>query len=293
MNGADIFRAAVGLTLTDTWWRVDWNTLAGPRIPIAEWALDTDDEPTTGLAAWPAGAGLRSAGVDRAIDELVPVSSVLDQINYFDALGERYRFELYPAEDHLVYATQDGFSSAATHMGEAVRQKDPGHVSFSWYPHLVRPDLGIGPASTCWVEGLSGRQASPGMLASMDANSHARPDPAATIELTRGVLVPGDPSSAAVSELDWRLGSAPPPRAQLDLTLTDVGALTLSLQDAGFAPRRHGSVATTADGSADLSLAQLAPGTPVRLDGRTLALATGDGEAQVLVAAGRHAVDFG
>jgi predicted esterase len=230
---------------------------------------------------------------DGAADELVPVSSVLDQINHFDSLGERYRFELYPAEDHLVFATQDGFSSAAAHMGDGVRQRDPGHVSFSWYPHLVRPDLGIGPTSAYWVEGLAARAAAPGTLASVDADSHARPDPLAAIERTHGVLVPGDPGPAAVSELEWHLGAAPPPRAQLDLTLTDVGALTLDLQDAGFAPRREGAVAIATDGSADLSLAQLAPGTLVRLDGRTVASAARDGVAQVLVAAGRHAVDFG
>jgi hypothetical protein len=89
------------------------------------------------------------------------------------------------------------------------------------------------------------------------------------------------------------VGAAPPARAQLDLTLSDVGALTLDLQDAGFAPRRHGSVGVTTDGPADLALAQLAPGTPVRLDGRTVANATSGGVAHVLAPAGHHAVDFG
>ena len=65
-NGADIFRVAVGLTDTDTWWRVDWNTLLDPSVPIALFTFDTD----RGEAAtdqWPAGAGVRSAGIDLAL----------------------------------------------------------------------------------------------------------------------------------------------------------------------------------------------------------------------------------
>src|SRR5690606_34280474 len=41
-NGADIFRAGIGVDATDSYWRVDWNTLIDPDVPIAAWALDTD-----------------------------------------------------------------------------------------------------------------------------------------------------------------------------------------------------------------------------------------------------------
>jgi dienelactone hydrolase len=66
-NGADIFRAAVGLDAGSSYWRVDWNTLTEPRVPIAEWTFDTDNDPSTGVAAWPAGAGVRSPGIERAL----------------------------------------------------------------------------------------------------------------------------------------------------------------------------------------------------------------------------------
>ena len=65
-NGADIFRVAVGLTETDTWWRVDWNTLLDPSVPIALFTFDTDRATTT-TDEWPAGAGVRSAGIDLAL----------------------------------------------------------------------------------------------------------------------------------------------------------------------------------------------------------------------------------
>jgi prolyl oligopeptidase family protein len=66
-NGADIFRAGVGVKGGFSYWRADWVTLADPSIPIAEWALDTDDNAATGGAAWPASAGISSPGIDQAL----------------------------------------------------------------------------------------------------------------------------------------------------------------------------------------------------------------------------------
>ncbi|HTU96265.1 MAG TPA: prolyl oligopeptidase family serine peptidase [Solirubrobacteraceae bacterium] len=66
-NGADIFRAGVGLRGAFSYWRVDWVTLADPSIPIAEWTMDTDDNAATGGAAWPASAGVSSPGIDQAL----------------------------------------------------------------------------------------------------------------------------------------------------------------------------------------------------------------------------------
>src|SRR5207248_2722654 len=66
-NGADIFRAAVGVTKAATYWRIDWNTLVDPRVPIAEWGLDTDNSRGTGGLDWVAGAGVESPGIDKAV----------------------------------------------------------------------------------------------------------------------------------------------------------------------------------------------------------------------------------
>ncbi|HVT65516.1 MAG TPA: peptidase [Mycobacteriales bacterium] len=66
-NGADIFRAAVGLTPKASYWRVDWNTLADPDVPVAEWTFDTDNDVASGATDWPAGAGVRSPGIDRSL----------------------------------------------------------------------------------------------------------------------------------------------------------------------------------------------------------------------------------
>ena len=65
-NGADIFRVAIGLTETDTWWRIDWNTLLDSSIPVGLFTFDTD-RGASSTAKWPAGAGVRSAGIDLAL----------------------------------------------------------------------------------------------------------------------------------------------------------------------------------------------------------------------------------
>jgi hypothetical protein len=66
-DGADILHAAVGITRSDTVWRIDWNTLVDRRIPIAEWTFDTDDNARTGATRWPAGANVSSPGIERAL----------------------------------------------------------------------------------------------------------------------------------------------------------------------------------------------------------------------------------
>ena len=53
-----MFRAAIAGDATHTYWRVDWNTLIDPAVPVATWAFDTDADATTGSESWPADAGL-------------------------------------------------------------------------------------------------------------------------------------------------------------------------------------------------------------------------------------------
>jgi hypothetical protein len=74
----------------------------------------------------------------RRLDELVAPLSVAEQVLEVDRLGYRYRFTFYAFEDHLVFALQDKFEDAVAHMTTDLRQSDPGHINFAWYPALVR-----------------------------------------------------------------------------------------------------------------------------------------------------------
>ena len=69
-NGADIFTAAVGYTPQATYWRVDWNTLANPSVPVAEWTMTGDSAPgaPATATAWPGNAGIKtSTGIQYAL----------------------------------------------------------------------------------------------------------------------------------------------------------------------------------------------------------------------------------
>ncbi len=66
-NGADVFVAATGVDAKASYWRVDWNTLVDPDVPVAVWAFDTDGRASTGVSDWPAKAALTSPGIDTAL----------------------------------------------------------------------------------------------------------------------------------------------------------------------------------------------------------------------------------
>ena len=160
------------------------------------------------------------------LDELVPITSVLQQVLELDRLGYRYRFTVYPFEDHITWVFEDEFDDPVSHMGTGLRQGDPGHITFTWYPQLVRPDLGIGPHQVWWLSDLTAdpdTTATRGAIASVDARSYARPDPTRTTRRRRGF------------EPDLDLSPGPVHRAHL---ADRAGCRPVALPDAASHPRR-------------------------------------------------------
>ncbi len=197
-------------------------------------------------------------GIDQgAVDQLVPVTSGVEQQQAVDALGQRYHFELYPAEDHLLFAVQDRFGSQVEALGGTPsRAVDPGHVTYGWYPDLDDGGLGIGATTAYWLSGLRARDGSPGTVARVDATSAARPDPAVTVRRTSSPLT--GPTPGVAMDLLWDLGARPAAAQRLDLTLTDVSALTVDAARAGLGCGAR--VVTTSDGPAVLTVTGLPAG---------------------------------
>jgi pimeloyl-ACP methyl ester carboxylesterase len=67
-------------------------------------------------------------------DELVPLPIEMAEANGLAALGDRYRWVVYPAVDHVAFELADSFTDAAKYMGDAKRVINPGTFSFTWYP---------------------------------------------------------------------------------------------------------------------------------------------------------------
>jgi hypothetical protein len=205
------------------------------------------------------------------LDQLVPISSIVQQVLELDRLGYRYRFTVYPFEDHISWALEDEFDDPVSHIGTGPRQGDPGHVTFAWYPALVRPDLGIGPHRVWWLSDLTAdpdTTATRGAMASVDARSYARPDPTRTTRRRRGVDLDFDfdPSPGLYTELLWRIGPPVDPLPYLTLQLTRVAGVTVDVARAGLASLRQSTINVVTDTLAQISLAALPPNTTVLLD---------------------------
>ncbi|OBG91788.1 peptidase [Mycobacterium sp. E136] len=204
------------------------------------------------------------------LDQLVPIASVLSQVLELDRLGYRYRFTVYPFEDHLTWVLDDEFDDPIAHMGTGLRQPDPGHITYAWYPELVRPDLGLGPQHVWWISDL---EADPGLadkrgaVASVDARSYARPDPTRTIRRHRGVEPDLDLSPGLYTELLWRTGAAVEPIPFLTLKLTGVAGITVDVARAGLASLDTSTIDVSTDTVTRVELAALPPDIAVLLDG--------------------------
>lgn len=228
-----------------------------------------------------------------AADELVPVAGVLRQVSLFDQAGERYRFELYPAEDHLVNATQDGFRSEYRAIGSPAVTVDPGAFSFTWYPAQDQPGLGVGPTGDYWVQDLQAVAGSPSAPASIRVTSGERPEPAVTVERSVSVDPLAEPTPRVARTLTWVSGATPARRPMVTLACSGVAAATLALAQAGFDPSMAGVAAVRTAAPVALTLAQLAPGLPVSVGGRPAGHVGRRGTVTVTVPAGGAVVIWG
>ncbi len=220
------------------------------------------------------------------VDELVPFASAAEQVLELDRLGYRHRFTVYPLEDHLAWVLQDKFEDPIAHMGTGLRQADPGHITFAWYPQLVRADLGIGPHQVWWLSELTADPsvtARRGAVAEVDARSYARPDPTHTVRHHRGVLLNFEPTPGLYSELDWQVGRPVGALPYLTLRLSGVAGLTVDVARAGLAALPSSTITVTTDKAARITLGGLPDGASVQLDGEPAG-------ATVAVPAGRHRI---
>jgi pimeloyl-ACP methyl ester carboxylesterase len=203
------------------------------------------------------------------LDEFVPFASVAEQVLELDRLGYRYRFTVYPLEDHIAFVLEDKFEDAVSHMVTDLRQADPAHISFAWYPQLIRPDLGIGPHRVWWLSELTADPsvtATRGAIAEVDARSYARPDPVHDTRRHRGFILDFEPTPGLYAEQVWQLGPTPHALTYLTLNLTGVAALTVDIARAGLASLTRSTIAVAADTAVKITLAALPPTVTVRLD---------------------------
>jgi predicted esterase len=216
-----------------------------------------------------------------ALDELVPFTGGLEQVEAFDKLGYRYYAVLYPAEDHLVFASQNDFAPADSQLGHLERVQNPGSFTFTWYPALDSSSLGIGPTGDYWVSGLQARSNTPGELATVSADSGAIREPAETVEHHTGTA--DGPTPAVTDSLTWSAGALSKASQTLTLNLTDVAAVAVETVRAKL---KCATITVTTDGATALTLLQLRPESVVTEGATTLTTVPASGAASVDLSAG-------
>jgi dienelactone hydrolase len=167
------------------------------------------------------------------LDQLVPFTSVEVQVRRFDELGLEHRFVRYPAEDHLLFATQDRFDTVLDGLGTPRAVRDPRDVELTWHPRLTRADLGIGATTAYWLGDLAARDDRPGSVARVTATSEALRGTADRVVRTGPTPVLA-PLPATRQDLVVRPGAPLPTRDRLSLGLVNVSALSVDLRRAAL-----------------------------------------------------------
>lgn len=232
--------------------------------PTSHCAREGDTWPLLANARW-----LPFVIAHGGLDQLVPFPGIVQQVFEIDRLGYRYRFAAYPVEDHVAFLLKDDFDDPIAHMGTGPRQADPGHITFAWYPQLVREDLGIGPHRVWWVSELWAAdevKAVRGKVATVDARSYAKPDRTRTIRRRRGVIPDLDPTPGLFTEMTWELGDEVDPLPLLTLDLSGVAGCAVDVVRAGLAPLARSTIAVATDHPVRIRLASLPLGMTVKLD---------------------------
>jgi hypothetical protein len=175
---------------------------------------------------------------DEKTDELVPIAGVKEQVKRFDELGYRYEFDEFQAGDHLTLAINDEFGPAAEFLGTETVNRNPTHVSYTYNPTMDFPADGTTAGHAYWVYGVALREGGgEAPLGTIDVRSEGfglADAPVNATEKGAGALTGGKiPAIPYTSETKtWGKAPSAPKHNTLDLTATNVAAVTIDAQRA-------------------------------------------------------------
>lgn len=191
--------------------------------------------------------------MDSVIDEPEPPPLRTLEMQAMDRLGYRYVYDTYLLEEHVSAVIKDDYGDLIEYLKSVgPRERDPGHITYRWYPATVHEDLGIGPSGAWWTRELRARDRD--AVARVDAVSHAQPDPAVTPERSRTFRPDARPSPALRETLTWRLGATPAREPRIALDLENVAAITVDLAGAGLGAGDVGTVEVDTNGTVAITL---------------------------------------
>jgi pimeloyl-ACP methyl ester carboxylesterase len=193
-----------------------------------------------------------------AADELVPVSGVTAQMEKMRSLGLRYRYYVFPHEEHYGPPVFDQWAEGVRYEHQFVRDPNPPSVTLIRSMPMERAveqvnsggvPLSFDFDSAFWVSGLTPADPAKGG-ARVDARSFAIPEPAhdAVPDVVPPVSVDQtDPSVEEGQAWVARAGSEPPKRNGFEITLSGAKSVRLDLRRMRISTRDPITAAVTAD----------------------------------------------
>jgi pimeloyl-ACP methyl ester carboxylesterase len=193
-----------------------------------------------------------------AADELVPVSGVTMQMEKMRELGLRYRYYVFPHEEHYGPPIFDQWAEGVKYEHQFTRNPNPPSVTLMRSMPMERAveqvNSGGVPLSfdfdkAFWVSGLEAADATKG-VARIDVRSLAIPEPAHDVVPDVVAPVSADQQDPSVEEgQTWatRAGSEPTAKNGFVATLSGAAAVTLDPKRMRLSFRRPISVDVTTD----------------------------------------------
>jgi dienelactone hydrolase len=189
-------------------------------------------------------------------DELVPIAGVQHQADTFDAAGNAYVFYRHSANDHFSFIFNDEWSRTRDFLGTKPRVKNPVQVIYKRYPAIDQPHNGLRFDRAYWVSRIQvrGKQRDPAVFGRVDAVTHGRGGRLAkpvglTPEPVAGPVSPGTKTGQRQVA-----GKVVPKGNALDLKLTRVSRLEISLRRAGLTLGKPLRLHVVGDGPVDVVL---------------------------------------
>jgi len=233
-------------------------------------------------------------------DELVPTSGVALQVKALQDLGYRYRFYVFPGQEHYGPPIVDQWVAGADYEHQFTRDPNPPEVTYirsMRFEHAidtvnsngVRFDFALDNAF--WMSGLQPADQKNG-VAKIDVRSLAIPDPGHTT-----IPETGGPAGAYQSYPYAMAGQAWQPSAASGATtsngfvatLTGASAVTLDTHRMGLQDWRPVEGTLAADAPLSLTLTGSWPaGVSAQLDGLPIPLRRSAGAIVLALPAGSH-----
>jgi len=237
-------------------------------------------------------------------DELVPVSGVTVQVKRLQELGYRYRYYLFPGQEHYGPPIVDQWTEGADYEHQFVLNPNPPEVTYirsMAFEHAIETVNSNGVRFSFpldhayWMSGLQPVDGKHG-VARFDGRSLAIPDPPhATVPETGAPATANQNYPYAMVGQAWQTNLAAPQPTSNGFAVRLTGAAAVTLD--GRRMRLDASRVLTGDVTTGAPLAlSLAAGVEAHptatLDGRPVALARHGDLVELAVPAGHHRLVF-